>query len=220
VIDASDAVLGRLASEAAAILRGKHKPIFAPHMDTGDHVIVINAKRVRLTGGKEAKKFAYRHSGYPGGLTATQYARLIAEKPTVAVEKAIRGMLPKNRIGRAMARKLQVYPGSEHPHRAQKPEPLSLGTVPPWTGLPERAPAEQPEPQPSRRPAGRRTTAPAAAGRTTPPKRTTAKRTTAKRTTAKSTATRATTKEAAAKRSTAKRSTAKRTTSRRTKKEE
>ena len=219
VIDASDAVLGRLASEAAAILRGKHKPIFAPHMDTGDHVIVINAKRVRLTGGKEAKKFAYRHSGYPGGLTATQYARLIAEKPTVAVEKAIRGMLPKNRIGRQMARKLQVYPGPEHPHRAQKPEPLSLGTVPPWTGLPERAPAEQPEPQPSRRPAGRRRTAPAAAERTAP-KRTTAKRTTAKRTAAKSTGTRATTKEAAAKRSTAKRSTAKRTTARRTKKEE
>ncbi len=139
VIDASGAVLGRLASQVAAILRGKHKPIFAPHMDTGDHVIVVNARGVRLTGDKEAKKFAYRHSGYPGGLTAIQYAELLASKPEYAVEKAIKGMLPKNRLGRAMARKLQVYAGPEHPHAAQKPQPLRLGEVPPWTGLPERA---------------------------------------------------------------------------------
>ncbi len=138
VIDASGAVLGRLASEVAAILRGKHKPIFAPHMDTGDHVIVVNARGVRLTGDKAAKKFAYRHSGYPGGLTATQYAELLAERPEYAVEKAIKGMLPKNRLGRAMARKLKVYAGPDHPHAAQQPEPLRLGEVPRWTGLPER----------------------------------------------------------------------------------
>ncbi len=138
VIDASGAVLGRLASEVAAILRGKHKPIFAPHMDTGDHVIVVNARGVRLTGDKAAKKFAYRHSGYPGGLTATQYEELLAEQPEYAVEKAIKGMLPKNRLGRAMARKLKVYAGPDHPHAAQQPEPLRLGEVPRWTGLPER----------------------------------------------------------------------------------
>ena len=128
VIDASGAVLGRLSSQVAAILRGTHKPIFAPHADTGDHVIVINAKDVQLTGGKESKKVAYRHSGYQGGLTATQYTRLLSEKPTFAVEKAVKGMLPKNRLGRAMARKLQVYAGAEHPHAAQGPEPVDLGT--------------------------------------------------------------------------------------------
>jgi large subunit ribosomal protein L13 len=144
VIDATGAVLGRLASQVASILRGKHKPIFAPHMDTGDHVIVVNARGVRLTGEKEAKKFYYRHSGYPGGLTVTQYAKLLSDRPELAVEKAIKGMLPKNRLGRAMAKKLQVYAGPEHPHAAQKPQPLSLGEVPPWTGLPERAPAREP----------------------------------------------------------------------------
>jgi large subunit ribosomal protein L13 len=137
VIDASGAVLGRLSTEVAAILRGKHKPIFAPHMDTGDHVIVVNAKEVQLTGGKAETKVAYRHSGYPGGLTATKYGKLLAEKPAFAVEKAIRGMLPKNRLGRAMFRKLQVYAGPEHPHRAQQPEPLRLGEIPKWEGLPE-----------------------------------------------------------------------------------
>lgn len=147
VIDAAGAVLGRLASEVAAILRGKHKPIFAPHMDTGDHVIVVNARSVRLTGDKEAKKFAYRHSGYPGGLTAIQYAKLLSERPEVAVEKAIKGMLPKNRLGRQMAKKLQVYAGPEHPHGAQQPQPLRLGEVPPWTGLPARAPAAAAKPE-------------------------------------------------------------------------
>jgi large subunit ribosomal protein L13 len=164
VIDASGAVLGRLATEVAAILRGKHKPIFAPHMDTGDHVIVINARGVRLTGGKETKKVAYRHSGYPGGLTETSYDRLMAQKPHFAVEKAVRGMLPKNPLGRAMGRKLQVYPGPEHPHRAQKPQPLKLGEVPRWEGLPKPEPAKAPEPTPStegstRAPASKRTTA-------------------------------------------------------------
>jgi large subunit ribosomal protein L13 len=201
VIDASGAVLGRLASEAAAILRGKHKPIFAPHADTGDHVIVINAREIRLTGGKEAKKFAYRHSGYPGGLTATQYTRLISEKPEFAIEKAIKGMLPKNSLGRAMGRKLQVYAGPEHPHSAQQPEPLKLGEIPRWEGLPEpkepKASAAEPEPKPKPRakpapkaPAAKRTTAKRgtakpAAEKTTTAKRTTAKATTAKRTTAR-----------------------------------
>ena len=129
VIDASGAVLGRLASEVAAILRGKHKPMFAPHMDTGDNVIVVNAALVQLTGGKGEKKFAYRHSGYPGGLTATKYAKLLAERPAFAVEKAIRGMLPKNRLGRKMFMKLKVYRGPDHPHQAQKPQAMPVGST-------------------------------------------------------------------------------------------
>jgi large subunit ribosomal protein L13 len=217
VIDASGAVLGRLASEAAAILRGKHKPIFAPHADTGDHVIVINAKDVRLTGGKEAKKFAYRHSGYPGGLTATEYTRLLAEKPVFAVEKAIRGMLPKNRLGRAMARKLQVYAGAEHPHTAQKPEPLQLGEVPSWNGLPmpstEGSKVER-RPVTERAEADTEPTEPTA-------EKTTAKKTTAKKTTAKkTTATKTTaTKKAATEERTAAKSTEAKSGSGRTKKE-
>lgn len=212
VIDASGAVLGRLSSEVAAILRGKHKPIFAPHMDAGDHVIVVNAKGVRVTGNKEETKIAYRHSGYPGGLTETKYGRLLATKPAFAVEKAIRGMLPKNRLGRAMFRKLQVYAGPEHPHQAQQPQPLKLGEIPKWEGLPtpKERPAKAAEaPEPSK-PAAKRSTAkrPAAAKPESKPaaaKKTTAKRPTAKRATAKA--------------STAK-STAKRPTARRTKKEE
>lgn len=137
VIDAQDAVLGRLATQVATILRGKHKPMWAPHMDVGDHVIVINAKGIVLTGNKAADKFAYRHSGYPGGLTATSYDRLLSQRPSFAVEKAIVGMLPKNRLGRQMGRKLAVYDGPEHPHVAQKPSSLSLGEFPKWTGLPE-----------------------------------------------------------------------------------
>jgi large subunit ribosomal protein L13 len=162
VIDASGAVLGRLATEAASILRGKHKPIFAPHMDTGDHVIVVNAKGVQVTGGKGETKIAYRHSGYPGGLTETKYAKLLAEKPVFAVEKAIRGMLPKNRLGRAMSRKLQVYAGPEHPHQAQQPEALRLGEIPKWHGLPQVAAApvagERPAPE-AAKPARKRSTA-------------------------------------------------------------
>jgi large subunit ribosomal protein L13 len=210
VIDASGAVLGRLATEVASILRGKHKPIFAPHMDTGDHVIVVNAKGVQLTGGKEGKKFAYRHSGYPGGLTATSYERLLQQKPHFAVEKAIKGMLPKNRLGRAMAKKLQVYPGPDHPHQAQQPQPLELGEVPPWEGLPSPEPKKtKPAPREAR-PATKASTAKRSTAKSTA--KTTAK-STAKRSTAKSTA-----KSSAAK-STAK-STAKRTTARRTKKED
>jgi large subunit ribosomal protein L13 len=138
VLDAGGHVLGRVATQAATLLRGKHKPIFAPHMDTGDHVIVINADKVELTGGKETKKFAYRHSGYPGGITKTSYGRLLAEKPVFAVEKAVRGMLPKNRLGRAMIKKLHVVAGPEHPHAAQKPKPLTLTERPAWDGLPEK----------------------------------------------------------------------------------
>ena len=114
VIDATDVVLGRLASHAAAILRGKHKSTFAPHMDMGDFVIIVNAEKVALTGQKLEKKKAYRHSGYPGGLT---------------VEKAIRGMLPKNSLGRAQIKKLKVYAGAEHPHAAQQPKPYTLTQV-------------------------------------------------------------------------------------------
>ena len=138
VIDADGVVLGRLATEVAKILRGKHKPMFAPHMDTGDHVIVINAAGVRLTGAKVDQKIYYRHSGYPGGLRELPYSRLMAERPTLVVEKAIRGMLPKTRLGRQMISKLSVYAGPEHPHQAQKPQPLALGAVPAWSGLPVR----------------------------------------------------------------------------------
>ncbi len=184
VIDASGAVLGRLASEVAAVLRGKHKPIFAPHMDTGDHVIVVNAARVRLTGGKEEKKHAYRHSGYPGGLTKTSYARLLATRPTAVVEKAVKGMLPKNSLGRAMFRKLQVYAGPEHPHQAQQPKPLAPGEVPRWDGLPT------PKPGPARVAEPATSTARTAAGSV-------AKRTAAKRTTTRGAAKRTATAGAA-----------------------
>ena len=129
VIDATDVVLGRLASQAAALLRGKHKPIFANHVDTGDFVIIVNADKVALTGQKLAQKKAYRHSGHPGGLTATSYAELLETKPERAVEKAIRGMLPKNSLGRAQFTKLKVYAGPEHPHAAQQPTPYTFDQV-------------------------------------------------------------------------------------------
>ncbi len=146
VLDADGAVLGRLASEVAKILRGKHKPIFAPHIDTGDHVIVVNAKGVRLTGGKENEKVYYRHSGYPGGLREIGYARLLAERPNLAVEKAVKGMLPKNSLGRDMVAKLKIYEGPEHPHEAQRPVPLALGEIPKWEGLPQPKP-QAPKPK-------------------------------------------------------------------------
>jgi large subunit ribosomal protein L13 len=130
VVDAQGAVLGRLASEVAKILRGKHKPTYAPHMDTGDHVIVVNAAGVRLSGEKAPKKTYYRHSRYPGGLKEEPFERLLARHPEKAVERAIRGMLPRNRLGRQMARKLIVYRGQDHGHEAQKPVPLKLGEVP------------------------------------------------------------------------------------------
>jgi len=129
VIDATDVVLGRLASHSAAILRGKNKPTFAPHVDTGDFVIIINAAKVALTGQKLQKKMAYRHSGYPGGLTATSYAELLEKNPVRAVEKAVRGMLPKNTLGREQLAKLKVYAGAEHPHAAQQPTPYTLDQV-------------------------------------------------------------------------------------------
>ena len=130
VIDASDVVLGRLASQAAVLLRGKHKPIFAPHVDTGDFVIVINADKIALTGNKLEQKRAYRHSGYPGGLRAVGYAELMEKHPQRAVEKAVRGMLPKNSLGRKTLRKLKVYAGPDHPHQAQQPVPFEITQVP------------------------------------------------------------------------------------------
>ncbi|MEY9952621.1 50S ribosomal protein L13 [Leifsonia sp. EB34] len=129
VIDATDVVLGRLASHTAALLRGKHKATFAPHMDLGDFVIIVNADKVALTGQKAAQKKAYRHSGYPGGLKATTYSELLEKNPVRAVEKAVRGMLPKTSLGRAQLRKLKVYTGSEHPHAAQQPKQYTLGQV-------------------------------------------------------------------------------------------
>ncbi len=126
IVDADGLVLGRLATEVAAILRGKHKPTFAPHVDCGDHVIVVNADKVVLTSGKAESKVAYRHSGYPGGLTATTYSDLMLDRSDQVVRNAITGMLPKNRLGRQMATKLKVYRGAEHPHEAQAPEPLDL----------------------------------------------------------------------------------------------
>lgn len=129
VIDATDVVLGRLASHAAAILRGKNKPTFAPHMDTGDFVIIINADKVALTGQKALQKKAYRHSGYPGGLKAVGYAELLEKNPVRAVEKAIRGMLPKNSLGRQQLGKLKVYVGDNHPHAAQQPKPYNFPQV-------------------------------------------------------------------------------------------
>jgi len=129
VIDATDVVLGRLASHAAAILRGKHKPTFAPHVDVGDFVVIVNAGKVALTGQKLQKKMAYRHSGYPGGLKSTSYAELLEKNPVRAVEKAVRGMLPKNTLGREQLSKLKVYAGAEHPHAAQQPTPYTLDQV-------------------------------------------------------------------------------------------
>lgn len=129
VIDATDVVLGRLASHAAALLRGKHKATFANHVDVGDFVVIINADKVALTGQKLQKKMAYRHSGYPGGLKAVSYAELLEKNPVRAVEKAVRGMLPKNTLGRQQLSKLKVYAGAEHPHAAQQPTPYTLDQV-------------------------------------------------------------------------------------------
>ena len=126
IVDADGLVLGRLATEVASVLRGKHKPTFAPHVDTGDHVIVINADKVVLTSGKADLKMSYRHSGYPGGLTATSYADLMVDRADDVVRDAIRGMLPKNRLGRQMGTKLKVYRGEEHHHAAQAPTPMEI----------------------------------------------------------------------------------------------
>ncbi|MGH9653034.1 MAG: 50S ribosomal protein L13 [Bryobacteraceae bacterium] len=126
VIDAEKAVLGRVASRAAMLLMGKHKPIFSPSLDTGDHVIIVNAAKVKLTGGKEQKKVYRRHTGYPGGLIETGARRVRETRPARMVELAVSGMLPKTKLGKQMYRKLKVYAGEHHPHQAQKPAPLSL----------------------------------------------------------------------------------------------
>lgn len=125
-VDADGAVLGRLATEVARVLRGKHKPIFAPHVDTGDHVIVVNASKVVMTAGKSDKKVHYRHSGYPGGLTARTYTDMLAKDPEGTFRLAVKGMLPKGPLGRHMLRKLKVYGGPSHPHGAQSPQPLPI----------------------------------------------------------------------------------------------
>jgi large subunit ribosomal protein L13 len=235
VIDAGEQVLGRVATEAAVVLRGKHKPIFAPHMDVGDHLIIINAAKVVLTGGKETKKVAWRHSGHPGGITGTLYEDLLEKRPAFVVEKAVRGMLPKNRLGRAMIKKLHVVPGPEHNHQAQKPEQWTMGMRPAWEGLPT-----PPAPAADRKkatPKGEAAETPAAAkrgaaakepavsttssaksaatsGTRTTSRKTTAKATTAKSTTAKSSARKptATKKPTARKSTTAKKRTAAKTT--------
>jgi large subunit ribosomal protein L13 len=129
VIDASDVVLGRLASHAAILLRGKHKPIFAPHMDTGDFVIIVNADKVVLTGRKLEQKLAHHHSGYPGGLRSVAYGDLLGQRPERVIEKAVRGMLPKNSLGRSQLRKLKVYAGPDHPHQAQMPSAFELTQI-------------------------------------------------------------------------------------------
>ena len=125
-IDADGAVLGRLATEVARVLRGKHKAIFAPHIDTGDHVIVVNAAKVVLTASKGTQKFYYRHSGYPGGIRAQAYGDMLAKKPEEVVRLTVKGMLPKGPLGRQMLSKLKVYAGPDHPHRAQLPREMDL----------------------------------------------------------------------------------------------
>jgi large subunit ribosomal protein L13 len=122
-------VLGRLATHTATLLRGKHKPIFAPHVDTGDFVVIVNAGKVALTGNKLTQKIAYRHSGYPGGLKRVRYDELLATRPERAIELAVKGMLPKNTLGRHMLSKLKVYAGPEHPHAAQQPVPFEITQV-------------------------------------------------------------------------------------------
>ena len=136
VIDASDVVLGRLASHVAILLRGKHKPIFAPHLDTGDFVIVVNAEKIALTGTKLADKRLYRHSGYPGGIRSDTYGELLAKHPERLVEQAVKGMLPKNTLGRNTLRKLKVYAGPDHPHQAQQPVPYTITQIAQPAGAP------------------------------------------------------------------------------------
>jgi len=129
VIDATDVVLGRLASQAARLLRGKHKPTYAPHVDGGDFVIVVNASKVSLSGDKPTRKLAYRHSGYPGGLSSIPFGELLEKDPRRAIEKSVWGMLPKNRLSRQLLNKLKVYAGPEHPHHAQKAQPFEIKQI-------------------------------------------------------------------------------------------
>ncbi|MGH9247759.1 MAG: 50S ribosomal protein L13 [Acidimicrobiales bacterium] len=126
VVDADGLVLGRVSTEIARVLRGKHKPIYAPHIDTGDHVIVVNAEKVVLTAGKAERKDVFHYSGYPGGIKRQSYADLLERRPEEAVRRTVRGMLPKNRLGRQMLKKLKVYAGPTHPHTAQQPETLAI----------------------------------------------------------------------------------------------
>ncbi|MDZ7336976.1 MAG: 50S ribosomal protein L13 [candidate division KSB1 bacterium] len=126
VVDATDQILGRLASRIAAVLRGKHKPIFTPHLDTGDFVVVVNAAKVKVTGKKTEQKRYYRYTGYPGGLRVEEYRKLIQERPERVLRHAVWGMLPHNSLGRKLLKKLKIYPGAEHPHQAQQPEPLAV----------------------------------------------------------------------------------------------
>ena len=126
VVDAADQTLGRLATRIATLLEGKHKPVYSPHLDTGDHVVVINAARIRVTGNKLDQKSYYRHSGYPGGLKEENLRTLMARKPEIVIERAVKGMLPQNRLGRAMFKKLRVYRGADHPHQAQSPTAAEL----------------------------------------------------------------------------------------------
>ena len=129
IIDASDVVLGRLATHTANLLRGKHKPTFAPHVDGGDFVIIVNASKVALTGQKREQKLAYRHSGYPGGLKQVGYEELLTKRPEKAIELAVKGMLPHNKLARQIIKKLKVYPGAEHPHAAQQPQPFEIKQI-------------------------------------------------------------------------------------------
>ena len=129
VIDAEDVVLGRLASHVATLLRGKHKPTFAPHVDTGDFVVIVNAEKVVLTGNKRDQAFAYRHSGYPGGLRKQSFGELLDSRPERLLEKVVKGMLPKNKLGRAQGKKLKVYAGPDHPHAAQQPKTFEIAKV-------------------------------------------------------------------------------------------
>jgi large subunit ribosomal protein L13 len=126
VVDASDQTLGRLATRIATLLEGKHKPIYSPHIDTGDHVVVVNATRIKVTGDKLLQKRYYRHSGYPGGFKEESLQALMARRPELVIERAVKGMLPQNRLGRAMLKKLKVYGGAEHPHQAQQPQAAEL----------------------------------------------------------------------------------------------
>ncbi|MCU0259679.1 MAG: 50S ribosomal protein L13 [Ilumatobacteraceae bacterium] len=126
VVDADGLTLGRMCTEVARVLRGKHKPVFAPHIDTGDHVIVVNASKVVMSSGKADRQLVHRHSGYPGGLTTETYAELLARKPEDAIRRSVKGMLPKGPLGRQMLTKLKVYAGPDHPHAAQSPQPLEI----------------------------------------------------------------------------------------------
>ena len=126
VVDAEGLTLGRMATEVARVLRGKHKATFTPHLDTGDHVLIVNADKVVLSGNKAERKMLHHHTGYPGGIRSTTFAAEMETKPTEAVRRTVRGMLPKNRLGRQMLKKLKVYAGPDHPHTAQKPQPLDL----------------------------------------------------------------------------------------------